>query len=185
MKVDENNFIDELKCKNQEALNYIYSKYLNLVYKIVLDTLSGTAAREDVEECVSDIFIGIWKNISKYDSNITSFNRWLIAVSKYKAIDYLRKFSKYEQTIELGKDINTRECSIEDKIIRDDEMTAFYKIIMNMNEMDRDIFIKRYILNENIVDIAKHLDMPRSSIDNRLSRGRKALKNKWQKIVGR
>ncbi|KAJ52397.1 hypothetical protein BD780_001168 [Clostridium tetanomorphum] len=28
MKVTENNFIHELKCKNEEALDYIYSKYV-------------------------------------------------------------------------------------------------------------------------------------------------------------
>lgn len=185
MEINENNFIDELKRRNEMALEYMYSKYLNLVYKIVLDILSHIATREDIEECVSDIFIGVWKNISKYNPSVTSFNKWLIAVSKYKAIDYLRKFSKYQQTIELEENISMEKDSVEDKIIRNSKMTTFYEIIMNMNEVDKDIFIKRYILNENISDIAKNLDISRSAIDNRLSRGRKAIKDKWQKIMGR
>lgn len=185
MKVDENNFIDELKCRNETALDYIYSKYLNLVYKVVIDILGDITTKEDIEECVSDIFIGIWKNIEKYNPNVTPFKKWLIAVSKYKAIDYLRKLSKHQQTVELEENISIAKDNIEDKIIRDSEIATLHSVIMDMSEVDRDIFIKRYILNENISDIAKHLDMPRSAIDNRLSRGRKAIRNKWQKIIGR
>ncbi|WP_315120798.1 sigma-70 family RNA polymerase sigma factor [uncultured Clostridium sp.] len=185
MKVTENNFIDELKCKNELALDYIYSKYVNLVYKVVLDVLGNVATKEDIEECVSDIFITVWKNTSKYNAHVTPFNKWLIAVSKYKAIDYLIKLNRCEETIELVENISMSKDNIEDKIIRQGEMTVLYKMIMAMNEIDRDIFIKRYFLNEDIVDIARHLHMPRSAIDNRLSRGRKVIKNKWQKIIGR
>ncbi|BAH07060.1 sigma-70 family RNA polymerase sigma factor [Clostridium kluyveri] len=147
MKINENNFIDELKCRNEMALDYIYSKYLNLVYKIVLGILNDIATKEDIEECVSDIFIGVWKNISKYNPSVTSFNKWLIAVSKYKAIDYLRKFSKYQQTIELEENISMEKDSVEDKIIRNSQMTTFYEIIMNMNEVDYDLL--NYVKVEN------------------------------------
>ncbi|WP_027622950.1 sigma-70 family RNA polymerase sigma factor [Clostridium lundense] len=185
MKVTENNFIHELKCKNEKALDYIYSKYVNLVYKVVLNVLNDVATKEDIEECVSDVFIAVWKNISKYNADVTPFNKWLIAVSKYKAIDYLRKFNKWEQTIELEESISTSKDNIEDKIIQQGEMTTIYRTIMDMNKIDRNIFIKRYFLNENIVDIARHLNMSRNSIDSRLSRGRKTLKSKCQKIMGR
>lgn len=65
MKIDESNYISELKRKNSKALEYIYSKYVGLVYKVVFDLLKDTASRQDIEECVSDIFISLWKNAKK------------------------------------------------------------------------------------------------------------------------
>lgn len=185
MKIDENNYIKELKVGNQKALDYIYSKYVGLVYKVVYDILKDKSAQQDIEECVSDIFISVWKNVLKYDSNITEFKNWLIAISKYKAIDYLRNLSKTQKTVELDDDVIFSKDNIENKIIQDSNIKTIYDIINNMNDMDKQIFIKRYFLDESIINISEHLKVSRSVIDNRLSRGRKNIKNKWNEIMGR
>ncbi|MHC1682221.1 MAG: sigma-70 family RNA polymerase sigma factor [Clostridiaceae bacterium] len=184
MKINESNFIEELKNENHKALDYIYSKYVGLVYKVVLDVLKNKATNEDIEECVSDIFIGVWKNSSKFNENITTFNKWLIAVSKYKAIDYLRKVNKAHGTVELNEDITLSKDNIEDKFINKDNVSTVYQLIENMSTVDKKIFIKRYILNEDISGIAKDLDVTRGVIDNRLSRGRKVIREKWQQLMG-
>ncbi len=46
-------------------------------------------------------------------------------------------------------------------------------MIKNLKGMDREIFIRRYLIQEDIVDIA-------SVVDNRLSRSRKILKEKLE-----
>ena len=158
MKIDESNYISELKRKNSKALDYTYSKYVGLVYKVVFDLLKDTASKQDIEECVSDIFTSLWKNATKYNDNITTFKKWLVAISN---------------------------DNIEKKIIQTNDVNTIIGIIKNMSETDRQIFIKRYILNENINNIAEYLKLPRTVIDNRLSRGRKFIKNKWEKLMGR
>lgn len=184
MKIDEDNFISELKKGNPKALDYIYSRYAGLAYKIVVGVLMNTASREDIEECVSDIFVGIWRNASKYNSKITTFDKWLISVSKYKAIDYLRRIRKSTQTIELHDDIAITSNSLEEKIIQANDMNSLYGLINEMEDTDKQIFVRRYILNEKIVDIAEYLGIPRSVVDNRLTRGRKTIKNMWKEIMG-
>ncbi len=185
MKIDESNYISELKRKNSKALDYTYSKYVGLVYKVVFDLLKDTASKQDIEECVSDIFTSLWKNATKYNDNITTFKKWLVAISKYKAIDYIRKLKKTPKSIELKEDTAISNDNIEKKIIQTNDVNTIIGIIKNMSETDRQIFIKRYILNENINNIAEYLKLPRTVIDNRLSRGRKFIKNKWEKLMGR
>ncbi|NMM61661.1 sigma-70 family RNA polymerase sigma factor [Clostridium sp. P21] len=185
MKIDESNYISELKRKNSKALEYTYSKYVGLVYKVVFDLLKDTASRQDVEECVSDIFISLWKNAVQYNDNITTFKKWLVAISKYKAIDYIRKLRKAQEIVELKEDTAISNDNIEEKIIQTDDVNTIVGIIKNMSEIDKRIFFKRYILNENINNIAEYLKLPRTVIDNRLSRGRKLIKNKWEKLMGR
>lgn len=185
MKIDESNYISELKRKNSKALEYTYSKYVGLVYKVVFDLLKDTASRQDIEECISDIFISLWKNAVQYNDNITTFKKWLVAISKYKAIDYIRKLRKAQEIVELKEDTAISNDNIEEKIIQTDDVNTIVGIIKNMSEIDRRIFFKRYILNENINNIAEYLKLPRTVIDNRLSRGRKLIKNKWEKLMGR
>ncbi|WPC43917.1 sigma-70 family RNA polymerase sigma factor [Clostridium sp. JS66] len=185
MKIDESNYISELKRKNSKALEYTYSKYVGLVYKVVFDLLKDTASKQDIEECVSDIFISLWKNAVQYNDNITTFKKWLVAISKYKAIDYIRKLRKAQELVELKEDTAISNDNVEEKIIQTDDVNTIVGIIKNMSEIDRRIFFKRYILNENINNIAEYLKLPRTVIDNRLSRGRKLIKNKWEKLMGR
>ncbi|MFL0196298.1 sigma factor-like helix-turn-helix DNA-binding protein [Clostridium sp. WILCCON 0269] len=52
------------------------------------------------------------------------------------------------------------------------------KAIKELKDIDRKIFIRRYLIQEDIVDIASSLGISRSIVDNRLSRGRKVLKEK-------
>ncbi|MBK1811689.1 sigma-70 family RNA polymerase sigma factor [Clostridium sp. YIM B02505] len=184
MHIDENNFILELRKHNKKALDFLYDNYKGLVYKVVLTVLKDRASEQDIEECVADVFIGIWKNILKYDSSITSFKKWLIAVSKYKSIDYLRRRTIVPDSVDLNNEVTDFSENIESIIIQKENIESITKLINNMNDIDRNIFIKKYFLDESTVDIANNLKLPRSNIDNRLSRGRKNLKRKWLQITG-
>jgi RNA polymerase sigma-70 factor (ECF subfamily) len=67
---------------------------------------------------------------------------------------------------------------VESLIISKENKNEVIKLIKELNEIDREIFIRRYLVQEDIVDIANSLGMNRSAVDNRLSRGRKVLKKK-------
>ena len=67
---------------------------------------------------------------------------------------------------------------VEDNLVSKENVKDIIKIIEQMSKVDREIFIKRYLMQENIVDIAKALGVTRAVIDNRLTRGRKLLKKK-------
>lgn len=185
MKIDSNNLIRELKNKNEKALDYLYETHISIAYKIVLDNLENIASKEDIEECVSDIFVSVWNNIDKYNEKIAKFKTWFSAVCKYKAIDYKRSIKTKALSVELDENTLIEPVSVEDRILAEEDVCDLIEIIDDMPHIDRQIFIRRYILNEKIDDISKDLGITRGAIDNRLSRGRKTIKNKWLKLIGR
>ncbi|MEF9953472.1 sigma-70 family RNA polymerase sigma factor [Clostridium sp.] len=185
MEINSENLIKELKNRNENALDYLYDNYLGLAYKISQNTLGGRASREDIEECVSDIFIGVWNNINSYDESITTFKSWFGAVCKYKSVDYLRRLKVKEKDITIEALEIVDPLTVEDKILISQDISALKTVLNGMGEVDRSIFIKRYILNENIPDICSELGINRGTVDNRLSRGRKAIKSKWLELTGR
>ena len=53
------------------------------------------ASFEDVqEECMDDVLLAIWNHIEKYDEEKNILKNWIVAITKYKYIDYARKYTK-------------------------------------------------------------------------------------------
>lgn len=183
MIIDHNNFIKELQKKNPKALDFTVDTYINLVFKIAGNILNTSFHNQYAEECVNDVFWSVWNNIESFDYEKGNFKYWITAIAKYKAIDYKRKLSK-QSTYERMDDYNfddynfQNDISTEKIIISKENKEELLKIIDEMNKVDKQIFIRRYFLYENIENIAESYGLNRNVIDKRLSRGRKFLKEK-------
>lgn len=184
MNIDENNFIAQIKNKNPEALEFAVDNYSKLVFKVAHSVLNSSFHSQHIEECVNDVFWAVWNNIESFDEKKGSFKYWITAISKYKAIDYKRKFFK-ESTVECIDDCTiSDEVSTEKIIISKENRQELLKAIDGMKDQDREIFIRRYFLYEGIENIAKAFGVERNLVDKRLSRGRKFLKEKLILLKG-
>lgn len=185
MKVDESNFISQIKMRNPKALDFTVDKYGHLVSKIAYNVLNSGFYSNYVEECVNDVFGSIWNNIDSFDEKKGNFKCWIATITKYKAIDYKRKLFKHSisENIEEVVDYHPlageqSEHSAEDIAIMNENKMELIKMIKSMKSEDTEIFIRRYFLQEAIEDIAKLLGLNRNVVDKKLSRGRKYLKEK-------
>ena len=61
MKITETNFVEQLKEHNEKALSYMIQQYGGLLSSVVNRHLR--LLKEYREECLNDVFLGIWKNI--------------------------------------------------------------------------------------------------------------------------
>jgi len=173
MSINEHNFLLELDKENPKALEYIIDSYSNLVFKVVL-TVLGDDNREAAKECVNDIYLLVWNKHHLYDPEKSSFKNWLLAVSKYKAIDYKRCLRK-EANLELEEEILFSNTDIENEYILKEKKSELLKFLNKGNELDREIFIRRYIFDEDIDIIANNFNLSRGAVYNRLWRTRNSL----------
>lgn len=178
MKINEDNFIQELKRKNEKALEYAVDAYGNIVYRVVCSVLNSLENSGPIDECVNDIFMSIWNNIDSFDEQKGRFKSWLTAVAKYKAIDYNRKISRQETAEDIDEHKLSSLDNTENIIISHENKKELLSLIHSLKDMDKEIFIRRYFMYEDIDSIAKYFNMSRSSVDTRLSRSRKYLKEK-------
>ncbi|MGL4772681.1 MAG: sigma-70 family RNA polymerase sigma factor [Clostridium sp.] len=170
--VNQNNFIDELKNYNEEALNYILDVYGNLIYKVAYNELKSV---ELSEECLNTVLLKVWQKASSYNEDISKFKNWLCAISKYTAIDMLRKEGRHFSTSNEEVIDKASENNLEDSVLTQRELEFIKTQIMNFNEIDRDIFIKRFFLNQSLKEIGEALNMTDKSVSLRISRARKKL----------
>ena len=86
----EKRMIKRILKKDPKGLDYIINTYMKKVYFLV-DKIIGFYGKEEVEECVSDVFLAIWEDINQYDESKGSFGSFIFMKTKYKALDYKRK----------------------------------------------------------------------------------------------
>ncbi|MBN6187146.1 hypothetical protein JQN58_09120 [Aneurinibacillus sp. BA2021] len=67
MKIDEINFVQQIKQGNTKALEFIVDTYSNLVFKVVGSVLNTSFHSQYIEECSNDIFWSVWNNIESFD----------------------------------------------------------------------------------------------------------------------
>lgn len=176
-EVMEDELIIKLLIKRKEkGIDILVNQYRGLITSIVRKNLGQLSNYE--EECVNDIFLSIWNNIDKFDKNKNSFKNWIGVISKYKAIDYKRKYTPNFDTVSIEDyDFISDETQLTDEI--SDELDS---MLSCLNKSDKDLFINHYIKGEKLEEIASKNKLNISNLYNRLSRGRKKIK---QNIINR
>lgn len=175
MKITEENFIEELKYKNEEALEYVIKQYGWIIKAIVTKQLYNLQSYH--EECINDILMGIWNNINQFDLRRNNFSNWVAGISKYKTFDYMRKYLR---------DLENRSLDELDEILVQEEKYGveenFDYILAYLNERDRDLFKRLYIEEQSMKEITEQTGMKASIIYNRVSRGKRKIKELFQGI---
>nr|WP_080600978.1 sigma-70 family RNA polymerase sigma factor [Clostridium tyrobutyricum] len=175
VKINNDNVISQLKKKNPRALDFIVDTYGGLIHSIVKKTLFNFENNGSVEECVNDVLLAIWKNIEKFHQN-NNFKSWIAAISKYKAIDYQRKLIKVLNNQDIdGMEIKSRD-TVDKELLQKENYNEMMKLLSNLKQQDREIFIRKYFNDEPSGDIAEKLNVNKEVVNNRLSRGRKKLR---------
>ncbi|WP_252232320.1 sigma-70 family RNA polymerase sigma factor [Clostridium sp. ZBS15] len=183
MKIEEGNFIFELRKKNEKALDYVIDNYGWIIKSIVKKHLYNLQSIQD--ECINDILLGIWNNIESFDENKGDFKNWVAGIAKFKCIDYKRKYLKgleYENIDDLN--ISTPD-NVHEEIVKSELESDIEEMLSCLKEKDRDLFYKFYVDEKDISDITKEMGIKREVVYNRLSRGKKKIQKIFKILESR
>lgn len=172
----EKRMIKKIRKKDTKGLDYIINTYSKKVYFLV-NKIIGIYGKEEVEECVSDVFFAVWNDIEQYDEKRGEFSSFIFMKTKYKALDYKRKLDKKHLSVETLQDNISNTTTTEDIVIDKKCNSEIIKIINNFKEPDKTYFYLRYFMYYKIDDIADKYKTTRSSVENRLYRCRLKIKS--------
>lgn len=175
MEYSQDELVQGMKNKDLTAYGEMISKYTKIIYYLAYNILSPELNKEDIEECVADVFIDAWYKIAEFDQEKGNFRTWLLVLTKYKALTYRRK--KVNKSCVGVEEFDIRDSfDLEKQIILRQDQEKVIKTINSFNSPDKEIFFRRYFFNEKISDLARAFNLSRSAIDNRLFRGRNIIK---------
>lgn len=168
--------IKKIRKKDTKGLDYIINVYSKKVYFLV-NKIIGIYGKEEVEECVSDVFFSIWNDIEQYDEKRGEFSSFIFMKTKYKALDYKRKLDKTHISVEVLEDNISTGTTAEDIVMNKEYNLEIIEIINNFKEPDKTYFYLRYFMYYKIDDIAEKFKTTRASVENRLYRCRLKIRD--------
>lgn len=179
--------IDLIYEKNELGLLKLSDKYEKLLIHIATGIL-GSRSR-DVEECVNDTYLKIWKNIERYDMEKASLKTYLKVIIRNTSINKLRDLSRREER-EFTEDVSDiamyyidQRQNVESQVFSKENMKQLNKIIAHLSKKDQELVIRKYYYLQSSKDIANATGMTVTAIDSRLSRLRNRMKLEFEKEI--
>ncbi len=176
-EINDQNFVKYLRRKNERALDYVIDHYGGLVKSIVMKHLYGFL--EYQEECINDIFLAVWQNADRFDQSKNSFKNWIAAISKYKCVDYKRKYYKYRSEQALDEQLSSPQDSML-QLEREELQQEIMQMISCLAKRDQEIFLDYFIEEMKTEEIAQKYQMRPSAVYNHISRGKKKIRSVYQ-----
>ncbi|HBN55477.1 MAG TPA: RNA polymerase subunit sigma-70 [Lachnospiraceae bacterium] len=177
MKANEDNFVDLIRKRREEGILYVIETYGGLLKSIVGKRLFASPDR--IEECMNDIFLGIWQNIGSFDPDRGSFVNWAAGVARLEAIDTLRKIQREHNTVSL----EDMEIPEEDKTLlalTEQELSKETEEILScLSPKDQELFRRIFLEEEEPEAAGSRLGISRDNVYVRIFRGKKKIRSKF------
>ncbi len=178
MDPDITRLIHQISKRKPDALEKIMDIYISNVYSLAKSILCHISTEEDIEECVQDTFLDAWNNIERYNPDRGTFKTWLLILCKYRALNIRKVHLTGPQEVELDDQQPSIYLTPENEYLIKEGSEEILTAINLLAPIDREIFIRRFILDQRIDEISASMQLSRQAIDNRLWRGRTQLKEK-------
>ncbi len=174
--------LELLHNKPEVGLKIMMDSYMALMYTIVFNKLCGMYSKEDIEECVSDVFFEVFHCKSRIDLQKGSIKAFLAIIAKRKAIDMYRKNKNNKQIPIDDVSLNLHNIldNVEHSILLKESNSVLISAIKSLGEPDSEIIIRKYYLYQSSKDISKNIGLKVNTIDKKVSRCMQKLK----KVLG-
>lgn len=168
----------------KEGRRALIDNYSNLVYAIVLNKLKGCASREDIEDCVSDVFVTVFEAEDKFSASSGSLKSYISTIAKRTAIDAWRRLTYRQNTTDHLEDTETELPSGEEDpsamLAGKLEKRRLWEIVKALGEPDTSIIVRQYFYEQSAKEIAKALSMTAAAVQKRSVRARAKMKELLQ-----
>lgn len=170
----------ELQVTDRE-LEKIINKYSKLLWSVSSKILTGIGNEQDVEECIADVFIDLWKEPDKFDPTKGSLKSWLCLKCKSKSLDRFRKLTSHI-TDELDEGILTDLMEPGKEITRRENMKSIRSAVLSLDEPAREIMIRRFFMEQKPAQISEAMDIQIRKVENTIYRTKEKLKEQMGDI---
>lgn len=175
MRITKDNFIGQLRKRNEKALEFVLEEYGGLLMSIIRKHLFCLPGLQ--EECMNDVLLKIWRYIGQFDESKSSFKNWAAGIARYQSIDYLRKYMREMEEYSLDEVEEGREDANLLALVEKEISDEVEQMLSCLGEEDRELFLKLFYEDKNVEQVSRETGMKRETIYNRVSRGKRRIRN--------
>ena len=166
--------IKKIKKRKEQGLEMLVNVYGGYILAIIRQNLYNLSNYE--EECMDDVLMAIWNNIESFDESKNTFKNWIASVTRYKSIDYKRRYIRSLEEMEFDFNSIKDKQVIEEGILKEELRKELESLLDNLKPRDKELFIKHYLEDKKVEELSNEMGIKTDVIYNRLSRGRTKLR---------
>jgi RNA polymerase sigma-70 factor (ECF subfamily) len=127
---------------NAEAFEALYLQYMEKIYRYLFFRVGDQAQAEDMTE---EVFIRAWEALPKYELGKHPFSSWLYRIAHNLLVDHYRRRNPTTiSTEDLARFSDPNQ--LPERIIgRQQENEALAKAIMQLDEMEQQVLLLRFV----------------------------------------
>ena len=164
-----------LRADDPEAFIQIMEDYNNYLWVIVGGILNRVGTCADVEECISDVYVRLWRNRRAYDPGRGTLKGYLATLAKSEALNKYKQLTRVKLVPFEDASIGLTDDLLA-QITDHEQYQALYSAIRTLREPDKEIIIRRYFFDEKPSGIASRISLPVKEVENRLYQSKLRLR---------
>lgn len=200
---EDNKIWELLRSQPEEGLRLAMEQYGGAVKWIAANIL-GADARQDVEECVAETFVRLWRGSTGFNPDGSADfdpERWTAerqntadrsatdrstlysytcGIARHVAIDMVRRrrmnhVSMEEMTEDVAAEL-AEDPDFAKQLADQENRRILWETVEQLPPPDREIFLLRYWMELRVNRIGEILGLTEKQVENRLYRGRRTLR---------
>jgi RNA polymerase sigma-70 factor, ECF subfamily len=187
---DESELVSELQAGSETAFDWLVTHYHGPVYNLILGMLGDTS---DAADAAQEVFLKAFKGIRSFRQG-SSLKTWLYRIAIREALNHRRWFKRHLQknvSIDAEPEEGCAPIDIEDLSATPFDLLAASEIqnaVQHALQQVPDVFRGAVILRDleglSYEEVAEVLDCSVGTVKSRILRGRRALKEMLEPILG-
>ncbi|MCE2894397.1 MAG: sigma-70 family RNA polymerase sigma factor [Flammeovirgaceae bacterium] len=175
--VDEELLFLACQHKNEVALETLYHRFGNRIFKVAM---SAVRNKQEAEEVVQDVFLSIWNGSARFDGKSKAYT-WLYRVCLNKAIERVRKRESKSRWLFWAKDAAEQKADPIDfntplVELEEQEKRELAEALINQLPQKQKLAFSLFYLSElSYQEVAQTMDTTISAVESLLFRARKNL----------
>jgi RNA polymerase sigma-70 factor, ECF subfamily len=187
---DESELVNELQAGSETAFDWLVTHYHGPVYNLILSMLGDTS---DAADGTQEVFLKAFRGIRNFRQG-SSLKTWLYRIAIREALNHKRWFKRHLQknvSIDAEPEEGRSSIEIEDLGASPFELLAAHEIqsavqgaLQKVAAVFRTAVILRDLEGLSYEEIAEVLECSVGTVKSRILRGRRALKDLLEPLLG-
>jgi len=167
---------------DKDAFRALVEEYKDLVYMICFNVVRDC---HEAENLAQETFFQVYKSLSSYQAR--GFKTWISKIALHKALDYKRsnahRLNKASIPLtELEDKLKGENLEVENTLLEAEEKNLLAECMNKLPLLYRDILQKYYRENKNCKQIAQEENISVRTVETRLYRGKKILRQCYEEL---
>lgn len=171
---------------DNDALLALHKRHANLVYSMAWRVLQDVGLAEEVTQ---DVFLKLWQKSQRYDSGRGQFSSWLLSVTRFAAIDRLRREGRCPLLSEPPAGAPDDQTAFDQLLPTDHaawERGQHLRLLLaQLPAEQREIIELAFFGGLTHSELAAQLGLPLGTVKGRLRLGLEKLRSWWLEEPGK